>query len=126
MTNKKIFIVDDDKFYVNILEEKLNSIGSYSIEKFYTGNSCLDKACKQPDIIFLDQNLGDTTGIEVLRKIKLLYPLIQIVIISGQKEAKIAISSLRFGAIEYLIKNIEDNKNHLNKIINDCYKIVMI
>ena len=123
MDNKKIFIVDDDKFYVNILEAKINSIGDYSIKKFYNGNSCFDEAFKQPDIIFLDQTLGDTTGIEVLRKIKLLFPLVQVIILSGQKEAKIAIKSLRFGAIEYLVKNIEDTKENLKKIINDCYKI---
>ena len=67
MTNQKIFIVDDDKFYTYILEAKLNSIGHFDLEKFHTGQDCIDNAHKQPCIIFLDHLLGDTTGFEVLK-----------------------------------------------------------
>jgi DNA-binding NtrC family response regulator len=126
MTKIKIFIVDDDKFYANILEKKLNSLGDFSIEIFYNGQTCVDKALEQPDIIFLDYFLGDTTGIDVLQKIKILCPLAHVVILSGQKEVKIAIGSLKSGADEYLVKDLEDTEKRLNKTINNCFKIVMI
>lgn len=123
MSINKIFIVDDDRFYTHILESKLNNIGNFSIEKYYTGFECLDKAHTQPDIIFLDHHLGDTTGFEILKEIKSTYPNVHVVMLSGQKEMKVAISSLRFGATDYLLKDIDDNEKKLNEIIQDCAQI---
>ncbi len=123
MINKKIFIVDDDKFYTNILEAKLNAIGNFDLEKFHTGQDCIDNAHKQPELIFLDHILGDTTGFEVLKEIKSTYPEVHIVMLSGQKEMKIAISSLKYGATDYLLKDLDDSESRLNQIILDCEKI---
>jgi len=123
MTNKKIFIVDDDKFYTNILEAKLNSIGDFELEKFHTGQECIDNGYKQPNIIFLDHILGDITGFEVLKEIKSTYPNVHIVMLSGQKEMKVAISSLKYGATDYLLKDIDDSERRLSEIIFDCEKI---
>lgn len=120
MTTKSIFIIDDDKFYTNILEEKLSNIGDFKIKKFHSGQACIDNVHEQPDIIFLDHLLGDTTGFEVLKEIKSTYPDIHIVILSGQKEMKVAIESLRYGATDYLLKNNDDHKNKLTQIIKDC------
>jgi len=123
MITKKIFIVDDDKFYTNILEAKLNALGDFDIEKSHTGQDCINNAYKQPDIIFLDHILGDTTGFEVLQEIKSTYPEIHVVLLSGQKEMKIAISSLKYGATDYLIKGTDDSERKLGEIIFDCEKI---
>tara|TARA_B100000809_G_C15042718_1_gene496141 strand:+ start:688 stop:1110 length:423 start_codon:yes stop_codon:yes gene_type:complete len=117
---KKIFLVDDDKFYINILEKKLKDIKEYSIEKFYTGQACIDKLHEKPDIIFLDHILGDTTGLEVLKIIRSTYPEVHVVLLSGQKEIKVAIKSFKFGATDYLFKGIDDNPTQLAKIIKDC------
>lgn len=123
MTINKIFIVDDDRFYTHILESKLLGIGSFSIEKYHSGSECIDNAHKQPEIIFLDHNLGDTTGFEVLKEIKSTYPNVHIVMLSGQKEMKVAISSLRFGATDYLLKDVDDSEKKLSEIIQDCSQI---
>jgi two-component system response regulator AtoC len=123
MTINKIFIVDDDQFYTHILEAKLLAIGNYSIEKYYSGIECIDNAHKQPDMIFLDHILGDTTGLEVLKEVKATYPSVHVVILSGQKEMKVAISSLRFGATDYLLKDIDDSEKRLREIIQDCTQI---
>ena len=123
MINNKIFIIDDDKFYANILEAKLTTIGDYQVEKYHSGQSCIENAFKQPNIILLDHFLGDTTGFEVLKEIKSTYPNIHIVILSGQKEMKVAIDSLKYGATDYLLKGIDDNETRLMEIIDDCEKI---
>jgi DNA-binding NtrC family response regulator len=123
MITKKIFIVDDDKFYTNILEAKLSAIGEFDLEKFHTGQDCINNAFKQPHIIFLDHILGDTTGFEVLKEIKSTYPNVHIVMLSGQKEMKVAISSLKYGATDYLLKDLDDSERRLSQIILDCEKI---
>lgn len=123
MKTKKLFIVDDDQFYTNILEAKLSPICDYEIEKYHSGQDCINNAHKQPDIIFLDHYLGDTNGFEILKDIKSTYPDVHIVILSGQKELQIAIRALRYGATDYLLKDIDDNEEKLTQIISDCEKI---
>ncbi len=123
MKNKIIFIVDDDQFYTHILEAKLKGIKDYEIEKYHSGQDCINHAHKQPDIIFLDHCLGDTNGFEVLKEIKSTYPEIHIVILSGQKEMKVAIRALRYGATDYLLKDIDDNERRLVQIVSDCEQI---
>lgn len=123
MMIKNIFIVDDDQFYANILDAKLNSTGKFQIHQFHSGKDCLKNSFKQPDLIFLDHLLGDMTGFEVLKEIKATYPNIHIVILSGQKEMKVAIQSLRFGATDYLLKGSDDKEPNLKKIIEDCHNI---
>lgn len=120
MENKTLFIVDDDQFYINILHQKLENVSEYKIEKFYSGQECINNAHKQPDIIFLDHFLGDTDGFEVLKDLKATYPDIHIIMLSGQKELKTAIKTLRFGATDYLIKGLDDSPEKLKNIINDC------
>lgn len=123
MMIKNIFIVDDDSFYINILETKISFIGEFNIQKFHTGKDCLENSFKQPDLIFLDHILGDITGFEVLKEIKATYPNIHIITLSGQKEMKVAVKSLRFGATDYLVKGIDDTESNLTKIIEDCNRI---
>lgn len=123
MKKKKIFIVEDNSFYAHILESILLKIGDFEIEKFESGQACINNAFKQPDIIFLDYYLGDIDGFEVLREVKSTYPDIHIVVLSGQKELKVAIRSLRFGATDYLLKDVDDNEEKLTQIISDCSQI---
>lgn len=120
MNNKNLFIVDDDIFYANILETKLRNVCNYHIETFHSGQECINNAHKQPDIIFLDHFLGDTNGFEVLKDLKSTYPNIHIVMLSGQKELKTAIKTLRYGATDYLIKGNDDHEMKLSQIVKDC------
>ena len=120
---ERIFIVDDNQFYTNIVEAKLREISGYTIEKYLTGQDCINNAFKQPEIIFLDYHLGDTNGFEVLKEIKSTYPDIHVVMLSGQTEMKVAINSLRFGATDYLLKDTDDTEIRLKKIVQDCQQI---
>jgi len=118
-----LFIVDDDQFYSHILRAKIEAICDYHIETYNSGQDCINNSHKQPDIIFLDHHLGDTNGFEVLKDIKSTYPNVHVVMLSGQQEMKIAIRALRFGATDYLIKDVDDNEEKLNDIIKDCEQI---
>jgi len=120
MTIKTIFIVDDDIFYTNILENKINEIGNYAIEIYHTGQDCINNSHKQPDIIFLDHFLGDTNGFEVLKDLKSTYPDIHILMLSAQEELQLAVNTLKYGATDYLIKNSDDTIEKLAQNINDC------
>ena len=107
----KIFLVDDDPFYLNILEQCVRISGYSNLSCFQDGHSCLNQLHERPDVIFLDYSMGEMTGYEVLQKIKRFDPNIYVVIISGQDQIGPAVDSLKHGAFDYIQKgNNEDEK----------------
>lgn len=118
----KFFIVDDDVFCANLYEQYLKNSNYNDITFFNNGNDCLNNLNKNPDIIFLDHNMDDITGFEVLKKIKRYNPNIYVVMISGQESIKTAVDALKYGAFDYVIKeaNVCDN---LTQVINNITKV---
>ena len=86
----KIFIVEDDKFYANIIRHQLLNDGYEDCTMLYSGYELLDKVHLSPDIIFLDYNMEDMNGVETLRQLKSINPNIQVVFLSGQEDVNIS------------------------------------
>ena len=72
---------------------------------------------KDPKVIFLDYQLGDVNGLEILKKIKAVNPDTFVFFMSGQDKIEIAVNALKFGAIDYIIKN-DDAKDKIIKSYN--------
>jgi DNA-binding NtrC family response regulator len=104
MIDLKIFLVDDDTYYLHILEQHLLNLGYQNIELFDNGTDCLDRLQDKPDIIFLDYQMDTLTGYEVLKKIKRFDPNIYVVMISAQEQIKPVVDALKHGAFDYLQK----------------------
>jgi DNA-binding NtrC family response regulator len=102
-----IAIVDDDPFYSTLIEQHLANLGMTQITVFNNGHDFLDQINAGFDIVFLDHDMPEMVGVEVLRKIKRHNPEIYVVFLSGQKELKVAVNVLKYGAFDYIIK--EDN-----------------
>ena len=113
----KIFIVDDDFLYLKILKKNLENLGFHDIISFTKGAECIKSLKNKPDIIFLDYNLGDLTGFNVLKEIMTINPNTYTIIISGQEDLKIKINSFKFGAFAYIQKGIK--ASDLIKIVTE-------
>jgi len=57
-----------------------------------------------PDVLILEMDIPDINGIAALRKIKLNYPDIKVLMFSSQSEDVYALSTIRAGAYGYLSK----------------------
>ncbi len=114
----KIFIVEDDKWYGELLEYVIKLNPEHEIEIFSTGKECLDNLYKKPDIITLDYSLQDMNGELVLKSIKDFNPEIQVIIVSGQEDLSTAVSLLRMGAYDYIVKDEEAKDRLWNSIKN--------
>jgi len=114
----KIFIVEDDKWYGELLEYILKLNPEHDIHKFTNGKDCIDHLHLKPDIITLDYSLADMDGSAVLEAIKKYNADTQVIIISGQDDISTAVSLLKKGAFDYIVKD-EDAKDRLwNSIKN--------
>ena len=126
MSNYKVFIVEDDTWYGELLQYHLSLNPEYEIHLFTTGADCLKNMHLNPDIISVDYSLPDTTGYDLLKKIKEINDSVPLIVISSQQEIEVAVKLLKMGVYDYFVK--DDNTKDLlwNSIIKsrerDCLK----
>ena len=49
---KSVFVVDDDRFHLEIMKQILSEAGINNITCFESGVDCLDRIHQKPDVIF--------------------------------------------------------------------------
>ncbi len=87
--NKKILIIDDDKFYSESISELLNYYG-FKVSYAETGNLGLEMLKKDKfDLLLLDFILPDINPKIILSEIKKKYPELPVYIISGLIEPNV-------------------------------------
>ncbi|MBN4072726.1 sigma-54-dependent Fis family transcriptional regulator [Crocinitomix catalasitica] len=116
MNEFKIHIVEDDKWYSELLKHHLELNPEYNVRIFQDGETFLKSLNDRPNVVCLDYSIPDINGADLLKKIKSELPDTSVIIISGQDDVGTAISLLRSGAYDYLIKD-ENTKDRLWKTI---------
>jgi DNA-binding NtrC family response regulator len=114
----KIFIVEDDVWYGEVIEYHLSLNPDVKVKKFTNGKDFLQALEEQPSLVTLDYSLPDMSGQDVLKRIKEYDPEIPVVIISGQEDIGTAIKLLKDGAYDYIIKDDETKDRIWNVIKN--------
>jgi DNA-binding NtrC family response regulator len=92
-------------FYASLLKKEIMKDKLGKVEHFSSGETFLENLFKMPDIVLLDYHLGSMDGVDILKQIKSINPNIQVILLSAQEKIKIAISSLKYGAYDYVEKN---------------------
>ncbi|MEN2281465.1 response regulator [Algoriphagus sp. SE2] len=108
MKNIKIlpaFIVDDDPFWSAILKQILTEIGFSKVFTFESGEECLKHIHLNPGLIFLDYQMENSDGLEILKEVKSYYPGIEVVFCTALENLEVAIAAIEFGSVEYLLKS---------------------
>jgi DNA-binding NtrC family response regulator len=118
----KIFVVDDDFFFQNLFRQHLENLGYKDVTLYSSGFDCLNHLYDKPDVIFLDYNMDNLSGYEVLKKIKRFNPDIYVVMVSAQEEIKPAIDALKHGAFDY----IQKGNDELTKVRQVLVKIAEV
>ena len=103
-THLKIFVVEDDEWYSRLLVHTLSLNVDYEVRSFRTAGEFLECLHESPDIVTLDYRLPDMNGIDLLKKIKEENNDIQVILISGQNDIDTAVSLLKLGVYDYIVK----------------------
>lgn len=104
--DKKIFVIEDDKFLRELMCEELQREG-FSVGSAVDGEDGLQKVPQEmPGLILLDLILPGIDGFEVLKKLKENPSVSQIpvVILSNLGQKDNLDKGMSLGAIDYLIK----------------------
>lgn len=100
-----IFIIDDDPFWTSLLTQMLNGLGYTNITSFVNGADALRKLYINPAVIFLDYEMTEMNGLEVLQKLMLYSDSFSVVICSSQRDIKVVVQAMKSGSFDYLQKS---------------------
>jgi DNA-binding response OmpR family regulator len=104
MPEETILIIDDSIELCSLLESIL-PLSGYRTLSASTGEEGLNLASEfKPDLILLDLELPDTTGLKVLEELGQRKPAIPTIMITGYGSEGVAARALGLGAEGYLIK----------------------
>ena len=122
----KIFVVEDDPTYSKFLKYVFGLNPDYETVFFTTGKDLIAALHQKPDLISLDYTLPDLTGDEILKSIKDFDPDINVIIISAQEKIGTAVTLLKLGAFDYIVKDQEAKDRILNSVSNALNKTTLV
>jgi len=108
----KVGIVEDSKTLREGFETLLNrSPGFQCVCACATVEEALKRIPKAvPDVVLMDIQLPDATGVECTSRIKALLPAVQIVIVTVYEDSERIFQALRAGACGYLLKRADPER----------------
>jgi two-component system, OmpR family, response regulator len=141
-SSQYIFLVDDEPIQNEMLKDYLSERFHYKIKTYSSGEDMVKDMNLNPAIIVLDFHLNAhlpnaQNGVDILKKIKEMKSSAQVIMLSGQDKLDVAVSSMKYGAYDYVIKgetafsrmeNIINNINELDNIkaANSTYKKIVV
>lgn len=120
MNKSKILIVDDEEELTSLLTERLKLRG-YESFGATTGSEAIKMVeVNQIDIAIIDIRLKDINGLDLMKLLRVINPIIKFILFTGHGTEKEAQLGLKLGASLYLIKpvNIDRIIKEINNLLN--------
>lgn len=111
----KVLIVDDEKDFVEMFSLRLQQQGE-KVSTAYSGKEALAVLENVAiDVVILDIRMPGMDGIDTLKQIKKLYPIVEVILLTGHGSTETAVQGMKLGAFDYLMKpaDFEDIKTKL-------------
>jgi len=100
----RILVVDDEGAIRYSVSKTLQRVG-YRVDAVESAENALELLAEHTfDVVLTDIRMGGISGVELLSKIRDLYPDVSVILMTGYASLDTAVESLRLGAHDYLIK----------------------
>lgn len=119
MNNKSVLIVDDDPAICYAFKKTFERLDYAAVEAL-NGIEAIKKINeREPTLIFLDINMPEMDGLQVLEELKKSHSQIPVVVITGDGNMETAIKAMQIGAYDYLTKPLDIDKVRItaNRVI---------
>jgi len=119
----KIFIIDDHPIVRDGLTQLINQekdlMACGEAENAHNAMNAIQSL--KPDLVIVDISLQDSSGIELIKDMKQLYPDLYILVLSMHDESFYAERALRAGAMGYVMKQEASEKiiKAIHEILNE-------
>jgi DNA-binding NarL/FixJ family response regulator len=98
-------IIDDEAHVRVLLSTILRQLGVKTIWDSGDGPSGIGQAAlHKPDVVFLDINLPEVSGLEVLVKLKAEHPAMPVIMVSAQSAVRTIDKATELGAQGFIVK----------------------
>ena len=105
-----VLVVDDERFFRESICEALGAAG-VECRAAETGSDAVEAAGDpRVGVVVLDLSLPDTSGIEVLKKLRQERPLLRVIVVSTEDDQEAVLEALRMGACDYLAKPLHEEE----------------
>jgi len=106
MRAETIFILDDENLIRWSLKNKLSKAGYETMEAASLREASTTLKSREPDLIILDQNLPDGTGVKFLEELRGGGNQVPVVMLTAVDRSNIAVQAMKLGAADYITKPI--------------------
>ncbi|MEP7264244.1 MAG: sigma-54 dependent transcriptional regulator [Bacteroidota bacterium] len=107
---KRILLIDDEEKLRTLLA-KIISLEGFDVMQAADGKSALKKLEQSiVDVVLCDVKLPDCNGVDLSKKIKEKYPLIEIILLTAYGNIPDGVQAIRNGAFDYITKGDDNNK----------------
>jgi len=115
---KIIVVVDDEKHVCDIINEALGEVDNYRIFRFTDPDEARGFIQENSvDLVLTDLVMGDSSGVEIMETARDNHPDVIVILMTGYPTVKTAISVLKRGGYDYLIKpfKLEDLRSTIKR-----------
>jgi DNA-binding NtrC family response regulator len=107
----RILILDDDKAVLNCFEVLLAQARRFEVEALSDSTRAFDTlASREFELLLLDMDMPEVTGMEVLRHVRQHHPGIVVIVITGVGDVELAVDAMKLGAHDYLCKPVDSGR----------------
>jgi DNA-binding NtrC family response regulator len=100
----KILVIDDEMVVLNSCRKILSAEG-YELQTVRTGVEGLERLSREKfDLVLTDLMMPEMSGIEVLKRIKLLDQDLVTIMMTGYSTVQTAVEAMKLGAYDYIPK----------------------
>ena len=105
----KVLIVDDEALARESLKMQIKQFTDAHLFEAGDGKTALAVLAKEkPELVFVDIRMPGMSGIEFMEHARKIYSQIFFVVLSGYDSFEYAQKAIRYDAIEYLLKPVND------------------
>lgn len=105
MKNFNISVLEDDPIYSKMLRHKLSLDPEYQVTLYESAKQFLAERSTACDVLTLDLNLPDMSGLELLKSLRKFKPSLQVLVLSGQDKVDTAVELFKLGIFDYIVKD---------------------
>jgi diguanylate cyclase (GGDEF)-like protein len=101
---QRVLVVDDDEAVCSMLSRALDG-AEHIVETAIGGQEAIDRLRNDSfDLVITDLKMPAIDGVEVLRKVRELDPLCEVIVITGYASVNSAVEVMKLGAYDYISK----------------------
>lgn len=100
----RVLLVDDEKDFIETLAQRLEARNLH-VAAVSSGDEAVKRLEEEDfDVVVVDLLMPGKDGIETMRELKRVKPLVEVILLTGHATVETAVTGMQLGAFYYLMK----------------------